>query len=314
MKDTHEIIIENIDKYKSLTKDNNDYILHLDSSQDMFVFNHNDLGLNSQSVIQVHSAISIEMFDENNIISKQTINKSEKFIIKKEIIYKLHPDNIDINFFWEYSIKNFPLFSVSNHPDCKNSVDVNKSNFVFHKITGAIEEVENIFSTKDSVKILEIGPGYGNFYEYLKNNFYESDKKYYAIDVNPLFHLSRLYKCNGKDIPSEVGVLFDLVYSINVFQHLSKNQRSSYYKQIHNILNEEGKFIFSMFLVHPKNVNGPYWSYFDEHGRAYTCMFGQFTEVDTIEEIDKELKEIGYKYSVTIRNNVAIFVCTKENK
>jgi hypothetical protein len=139
---------------------------------------------------------------------------------------------------------------------------------------------------------MEIGPGYGNILEVLVSKGW--DKNYYAIDINPLFEHPKVFKCDGRNIPDTIPYPMDVVYSINVFQHLSKKQRTSYYRQIFEILENNGTFVFGMFVETPLNKDWSCWGVKNDDGRNYCSFFKQLTEIDKIEELYGELEKIGY--------------------
>ena len=85
-----------------------------------------------------------------------------------------------------------------------------------------------------------------------------------------------------------------MIYSFNVFQHLSKKQRTSYYKDIYKKLKDSGSFIFGMFVRTEENKNWTCWGGADYKGRYYTNFFKQLTEVDEIGELLDELDGIGF--------------------
>ena len=85
----------------------------------------------------------------------------------------------------------------------------------------AFQEVNRLSYKK---RLLEIGCGYGNLYNFLKN-----DCDYSGIDVVKRFDACTLTDGNG--IPKSIlNKKFDVVYSCNVFQHLSLKQKRRYLK------------------------------------------------------------------------------------
>lgn len=213
---------------------------------------------------------------------------------KKELIDKLSPDNIDICEFWEFVTEHFPLFSIAG--GVQNISTIEQVKLLTHDMAvafGVIKAVVDHTLQNDATKILEIGPGYGGFMDFIEENF--DNLTYYAIDVNPLFIHPRLYKTNGKSITTKVPNGLDIVYSMNVFQHLSKNQRSEYYKKIHKKLKKGGAFIFGMFVETVLNKDWENWGTKDENGRNYCNFFKQFTLVDREEELFEELQTIGFE-------------------
>lgn len=214
-------------------------------------------------------------------------------VYKKEFIDELSPDNIDSREFWKTATDNFPLFSIAGGVHTFKTIDeVNDSTTVMAHQTGCLGVLANEFNFNPKLKMLEIGPGHGNVKNLLAKN--GLDDNYYAIDVNPLFEYPRIYQTDGKNIPDSIPYPMDIVYSVNVFQHLSKAQRTSYYKQIFEVLKDDGIFIFGMFVITEQNKNWPCWGTRDEQGDFYCNFFRQLTKIDHIDELMKELSDIGY--------------------
>ena len=209
-------------------------------------------------------------------------------------IQKLHPDFIDNKFFWKTATSNFPFFSIIGgfEPITDKQTIHNKSLTMAMQL-GALKEMSDLVDNKQDAKVLEIGPGYGSLLLLLEK--YGHADKYSCIDINPLFKFERMYECNGRMIPKKAGKDFDMVYSFNVFQHLSKKQRTSYYKDIYKKLNSGGSFVFGMFVRTEQNKDWSCWGTADYHGRFYTNFFRQLTEVDELKELLEELNSIGFE-------------------
>lgn len=215
-------------------------------------------------------------------------------VVTQSFIERMSPDNIDINNFWVMATSNFPLFSVAGGvQDFTTIEEVNKSTLDMARNLSTLENFYHYLIKDFDMVILEIGPGYGGFKNFV-STLPSTDKNYYAIDVNPLFQHERLFKCNGRNIPSEIPHNLGIVYSINVFQHLSKSQRTSYYHDIYDRLIDGGCFIFGMFVITEFNKDWSVWGTKDEQGNYYTNFFNQLTKVDTEYELLNELKEIGF--------------------
>lgn len=229
-----------------------------------------------------------------------------KGIIDKSLVDRLSPDNIDSRVFWKKATELYPLFCICGkkpeEPKEFTKEKINKINNDLASGSGAIAQLNEYLmdSPKSSFEMLEIGPGYGNICNITKSVKTVSIN-YHAIDVNPLFNHPRLYQTDGSTIPDEIPNNLDFVYSINVFQHLSKKQRSAYYKQIFNKLTIGGMFLFSMFVSTETNKDWPVWGIQDKKGRRYVGFFRQFTEVDFYEELKEELESVGFEF-----NNVSL--------
>lgn len=237
---------------------------------------------------------------QNTIFTKEdlgkivAINEGEAYTIyKKEFVDELSPDNIDSREFWKMATDKFPLFSIAGGiQPLKTIKEVNESTTRMAHQLGCLTALSNEFENNPNLRMLEIGPGHGNIKNLLVENGLDSN--YYAIDVNPLFEHPRVYQTDGKTIPDTIPYPMDLVYSVNVFQHLSKAQRTSYYRQIFEVLKEGGVFIFGMFVITEYNKNWPCWGTRDDKGGFYCNFFKQLTKIDHIEELMGELSDVGY--------------------
>jgi len=220
-----------------------------------------------------------------------------KWIVSDKVINHLSPDNLDSREFWKGAVETFPLFSIAGGPDTnKNKEDVNEATMGLHKGIGVLDWlIESMTGTENKdYKMLEIGPGYGNiFYPIIAKHNLESC--YYSIDVNPLFYHDNMYQCDGRNIPEQIPNELDMIYSINVFQHLSKAQRLSYYQQAFKKLRSGGKFIVGTFCVTPTNIHEPIWGHRDEHGNFYAVFLGQYTEIERVESWVDILRSVGFE-------------------
>lgn len=243
----------------------------------------------------------------------QTVGKN--VIITDKIVDILSPDKIDSRKFWGEATRLFPYFSVSGAKPEKEGVDaVNDNTLKMANMFNVIMPVLVALKHDGNANLLEIGPGHGGFYRYITR--FMPDENYYAVDVNPLFAHPRLFQTTGSTIPSKVPNNLGIVYSVNVFQHLSKKQRTAYYKRIHKKLSDSGIFVFGMFLQTPENQDWPVWNYKDENGRCYVQFFRQFTAVDTKEELYNELSEIGFEIDditpPSLQTHYRTFLCMKK--
>lgn len=103
---------------------------------------------------------------------------------------------------------------------------------------------------------------------------------------------------------------FDIIYSHNVFQHLSKKQRLGYFRDIKRVLKDDGEFTFSLF-VRTEN-NKQYFAYKRTNGTYLSLFYNQFIEIPTVDEILYEVRSNGLKITLEKEvNNVCIFKVTK---
>jgi SAM-dependent methyltransferase len=316
-------IVECFKRYRALKKD--DYHLVVPdlhsvnntgkeavTSAHTFIPKHSDR--KSYKIEMMEEPIVLERNEDGSVKIARSVNVRT---VDETLIKRLSPDTIDSREFWREAHKDFSLFSICGHP-VKDRKEANEVNTAIAKRSGAldclVDTINNIISGKRRhASMLEIGPGFGNIYELVKD---EHAVIYTSIDVYPAFDHPRMYQTDGKTIPWHITSM-DIAYSCNVFQHLSKSQRSSYYKQIYNRLNEGGVFIFNMFVRSEENKKLPLWGVRDESGRYYTQFFRQLTEVDELDELTKELNEIGFEVEILtperqrIQHNVLTFKCSK---
>ena len=239
-----------------------------------------------------------------------------KTLIHKSLVERLSPDNIDSRDFWKKATDVYPLFCIcGGEPEEQTKESADAWNLKMAHYLGATKHLQDYIndSPLSYFNMLEIGPGFGNICNLVENT---DIIKYHAIDVNPLFDHPRLYQTDGSTIPDEVPNELDVVYSINVFQHLSKKQRSAYYKQIHEKLKVGGIFIFSMFVCTEKNKDWTAWGVRDKDDRRYTFFFRQFTEVDFYDELKEEMDTLGFELTnVSLHeetSNALTFKCIKQ--
>ena len=290
-------IEEIIDLYYSKKVDeDNDYIIALDEEIEVKVMNQSTGEMSLQNLKEVGTTIDL-LTPYGDLITKERAEE-------------LNPDNIDNKLFWKYAVKKFPYYSISRYGNCKSEEDVNKANLNLAIWNGLIPKLKEKLKSKPNSKVLEIGPGYGNVFNYITDN--HQGCNYLAIDINPLFYYDGLFECDGKTIPEELGGNFDFIFSNNVFQHLSKNQRESYYKDIYNKLIDGGEFVFSNFLLAEENKDiDSLWSYKDKNGNVYSTFLSQLTPVDSYEELADTLNDIGFSIKVSLKQNAALIKCIK---
>lgn len=253
------------------------------------------------------------LLNESDIVKND--NEIGLTILKKEVIEKYNPDNININLFWKTAVDLFKFIPIVKDSKIKSIKQLNEISLTqLHKpLLKLVDDYIEIQSKK--ILFLEIGPGYGCVKNYFTKKY--GLNNYYAIDVNPLFKYKKLYKCDGKSIPAEVPNVH-IVYSINVFQHLSYSQTNSYYKEIYNRLLKGGIFIFSIFSYLEKDKerlenNKKIFGVRDELGQIYSTFFNQYIKINNVEFIVNELEEIGYTVKFyQLRLNYYAFVCYKK--
>jgi len=285
-----------INEYYSKKRNNNDYVLHLDEKVEM-------------SVVNVSNNIVQKAFDDKVSTGYNLHSKPYK-VVNEESVNRLSPDNIDIKFFWKNINNKFPLFSISQYPDCKTDEDANKANINASKWMGFYNKLFSLINKNPSSKIIEIGPGYGNFFQEITSKYDLVD--YYAVDINKMFYYDGLYECDGSSIPKKLGGGYDIIFSINTFNHMSKKQRSSYYNDVYKKLNEGGTFLFTNYLISEHNQHrNDFWSYQDKFGNVYSSFFSQLILIDDYNTLADELNDIGFSIKVKLSQNMAVIECVK---
>lgn len=239
--------------------------------------------------------------DKQEYIDKHDKENKTTFVSEKAIKI-LSPDHINAKIFWEKIVDNFPYISIIGDKKVYKNIDLlHKASFSI--IKNFHEDLCKYINSNSSV--LEIGPGYGSTLKYILdhiNSQYDHINNYYMLDLIKLFNHLNLHIGDGYNLNKEL-YNFDFIFSFNCFQHLSKTQRSNYYKDIYNGLKDGGCFLFNMFLETEENKYKEYWGFKDKNGRNYTMFFNQLTEVDHEEELKEELKLIGFK-KIEIFNTV----------
>lgn len=266
----------------------------------------------------VNDVLPIEVSDDNLCILPQ---KRIKHLIS---------DSMDLNYFWKKAVDLNPAFSICGlNEDLSIDEINNQTTHGIHLRSSIVLDFINFLRPKQVLgdvyvaeprNLLEIGPGFGGMKDYFKEEL--PYIKWYGMDVNCLFKHPRLYRTDGYNIPDKLKDKdISLVYSLNVFQHLSKKQRSSYYKQIFDLLPKNGIFVFGLFVTFNDNLNQRLehdetkWLYGhrDNDDNPYTVFFSQLTECEDIEDITQELTDIGFTINLReiMRPNYGVFLVTK---
>lgn len=203
-----------------------------------------------------------------------------------EEIQKLSPDTIRSDEFWEWTAKSaFEKDAVTfgmtkdTPPETCNLVG-----FLISLETGCINYFMHRRAVLPHLNVLEIGPGYGFF----KNICEESPTvSYKGVDVYP--RIPGIYKIADGDtlLPDEVrNEKYDIVFSSNVFQHLTPRQRDSYYQQVSQLLKPHGIFSFNSIASRPNFNKG-----FVCGDKKYLCHYGQYTEIESLKSYWTQLNE-----------------------
>jgi SAM-dependent methyltransferase len=201
-----------------------------------------------------------------------------------EQIELLSPDNVDNNDFWRFANEQFGIDCIANTKygaSTYTSVTGNRRNLGLARTIGALNYIEEFKNTPK--RLLEIGAGLGSFKNYIETN---TQFDYVGVDAFPqLVGVEQTTKEGF--LPEKIknlGQCFDIVYSSNVFQHLSQKQRVQYFKDIYHSLSPDGVFIVNLML----NNNG---GYVGADGEKYLCHYGQFTLIPSWSKIIEDLTQ-----------------------
>lgn len=211
-------------------------------------------------------------------------DKDNPKIPTQEEIDLLDPDTIDNRDFWLVAEKIFGTDAVSNcgFKELFSKDQANKNNLGILYSSGFISLIDFYHRFNSSLNVLEIGPGYGGFKNYIQSR---TNFNYFGADVYPKIEGIDQNNPNGLLSDQTLSRKYNLILSSNVFQHLSVNQRRAYYRDVSRIASPNFVFMFNMWA--PKDLKGVD---LDSKGRAWTRHYGQFTQIQTIEEVFDDLR------------------------
>lgn len=222
-------------------------------------------------------------------------NQQARNVLKEDAIVRFHPNNIDNKDFWVRCRQQFPLVSVCGN-ESKSIEEVNYQTLGLAKNIRFIEFLNETFEkSSQKLNLLEIGFGYGSLFFEVKDKC-----NYFGIDyiIPPSLRKHKNFIAIDKSgIPDYlIGYkFFDIVYSVNVLQHCSQQDRFNYFKEGYQALKTGGYFLFTENLMTEKNKDSRCWGFVDEKGRGYTNFFNQLTECDWDYELFNCVNEIGFK-------------------
>lgn len=266
----------------------------------------------------IENTLGIKNLNDYNIWSSKFINNdhTKRQLITQEDIDLLSPDNIDNNAFWKIIEKKFGADCVGNsyNNQLTNSPEeADKRNMSLARTTGMLNYIDEYrFS---GWRILEIGAGYGNFKQYCRFN---TSYQYLGFDVFPKIDNILPTELDGtfpRDFIKTAKDTTVIVYSSNVFQHLSSKQRSRYFQDVFEILVTNGIFVFSLRThdINPNTVTEENRDAIDN--RRYLIHYGQFTEIPYFPEILEELKKYFLIMNISTRSDgFTTFTCQKTTK
>lgn len=205
------------------------------------------------------------------------------------ILEELDPDKINPKTFWRAADEHFGTDPVCNHINASRNLDKKEANYSNYKLAmytgmsgqtlGLAAMLYDIFG---KVSIAEIGCGYGamnSLYQEIENKYY-TKTSYIGFDI--IKRVTDAVEIEGEDGTFSTEQLekysleFNLFYSSNTFQHLSKKQIEKYLTQVYHMLPYEGCF----------NVM---YAQCDK-----TYHYGQLITLYTPDEFESLVKSIGY--------------------
>lgn len=307
-----KLIDQNFNNYDFLRfeKDENLRYRFVDGVKDEEKLEHakNMLSTDEFPLIQDIELFEAELPNKDGKLETMTMART---LLNKDLIDTFNPDKIDNKYFWKQAIKFFPNLS-----NCGGYYPSHKPEDVIlstHHHTGALMTLEQEFSKNKDFKMLEIGAGIGAIpkaFEKYVTGFMK--KNYWGIDYIKQFECSTLYMCDGKTFPKRISKDLDVVYAINVFQHLTPNQRFSYYKEAYEHLKTGGCMIVGQFLLH-NDEDQYYWSAYDKDNNYYCHFFNQLTRCETLFEFAENIRSIGYDHMELLKksNNMYVYKLVK---
>ncbi len=233
-----------------------------------------------------------------------------------EDIELLSPDHVDNGAFWRVAEDLFQTDPVSNCtvgrdvPEKRSIAEANRINMtIYHNngITSAFESMLIHYGPTSRPKVLEIGPGYGGFRDWLRYRWPGAD--YHAADCYP--KIPEAVQTTPEGLLSVIPKAepYHIVLASNVFQHLSHAQRRTYYADIASCLTDRGLFMVSQFYD-----NGANRSDRDSEGRVWCRHYGQYTLIQKRAEICADLQvhfEIDLEITQPYSGNL-VYHCRKK--
>jgi ubiquinone/menaquinone biosynthesis C-methylase UbiE len=239
----------------------------------------------------------VNTFQFENLQEKIIPYKVEPYaltIIKDQAIKRFHPNKIDNKAFWVRAHQSFPLISVCG-AESKSIKQVNANNTLLSNNMKLLPFLfEKIEKKTTPLTLLEIGFGHGNIFHQIKDKC-----EYIGIDYvipQSLKKYKNFIELDKSGIPDYLRDTnyFNIIYSVNVLQHCSQQDRFDYFKQGYNALKPGGYFLFACLIMTKENKDEIYWGIKDKYGRGYMHFFNQLTEVDYQEELNMYLHGLGY--------------------
>ena len=236
--------------------------------------------MNKEQIIDLWKSVGWNTLNDYHSYLKST---DERMVLDD-----LDPDKINPKEFWKASDEHFGTDPVCNHSNLTESRlsihEANKLNYKIPLYMGMIGQTQGcIADLKHKMgyaSLAEIGCGYGSFFQNFVNVETYEHIDHRGFDIIP--RTVSTVEIEGKDgCFSEHQVekyteKFNLFFSSNTFQHLSKKQVEKYLTQVYNMLPYEGCF----------NV-----MYVDAE---FSYHYGQKIKLFDLDSFESLVKTIGY--------------------
>jgi len=238
--------------------------------------------LNTTSIIELWKSVGWNTLNDYH----DHLRNTDTRIIFEE----LHPDVVDARQFWKAADEHFATDPVCNHSNCVEQQlsvqQANRHNYNIPLNMGMMAQVEwsisQLRATTGVASVAEIGCGYGSFYENYIEPYPFDGMTYQGFDV--VARTEHAVETQGEDgCFSQQQVeryreQFNMFFSSNTFQHLSKRQTSKYMSQIYDML--------------------PYGGYFNlmcVDGEEACYHYGQAIELFSIQQLRSLIIDVGFK-------------------
>ncbi len=199
---------------------------------------------------------------------------------------ELSPDNIDCGAFWQEAVAKFRENAYAGslfNPKTDEPLRVNTINHFNQTLHESMNSYGRLFELKrggflegQKLNLLEIGGGVGGNYDWMTKTCGLPIGEYRNIDVYQPEESTikdKTFLFNGKDFDSlPADDRFDLVYCLNVFQHLSLKQILGYITYIKTVVADKSIIVFNMQTDSGGTINGPKGRYGYHYGQL-TLLF-----------------------------------------
>lgn len=214
----------------------------------------------------------------------------EKWESIEQFSRKIQPEKTNPKTFWKATDKVFSTDTVCNtlYTGQTNAFDITKTNITNHQIPVQSGQLGHIINAMTNImqfgmipSIAEIGTGYGSFYEnfIVPSNLQLRYTGFDLIKRVPYVEELKGKRGNfGKDQLKKYNRKFNLIYSCNVFQHLSKQQIKQYIKDFTKLL-IPGGWLSLMYVTNHK----------------ISFHYGQIIELFTEQELIELLQEHDFE-------------------